>query len=149
MANGKKFNVRVYGLLIWENQVLVSDEFLSGVALTKFPGGGLEWGEGTAACLQREFNEELGLEVFNPELFYLNDFLQISSYNSDHQVLSIYYKVSCARYESIPVSSRPFDFAERVQGAQACRWVPIPGLDEAAFYFPIDKVVAGMLRDSK
>ena len=43
-----KFNVRVYGILINEkNQLLVSDEYDFGFPHTKFPGGGLEYGEGT------------------------------------------------------------------------------------------------------
>ena len=41
------FNLRVYGILLGENkQVLVSDEFIRGSYYTKFPGGGLEFGEG-------------------------------------------------------------------------------------------------------
>lgn len=39
------FNLRVYGILInEEKQVLVSDEFIRGNYITKFPGGGLEFG---------------------------------------------------------------------------------------------------------
>ena len=50
-----RFNIRVYGLLINEQkQVLVSDELIRGSYITKFPGGGLEFGEGTRNCLQRE-----------------------------------------------------------------------------------------------
>ena len=41
------FNIRVYGILINDKkQVLVSDEFIRGGYYTKFPGGGLELGEG-------------------------------------------------------------------------------------------------------
>src|SRR5215203_25897 len=58
------FNIRVYGILINEKkQVLVSDEFIRGSYYTKFPGGGLEFGEGTRDCLQREFMEEMNLKV--------------------------------------------------------------------------------------
>ena len=40
-------SIRVYGLLINEHrQVLVSDEYIRGQHYTKFPGGGLEFGEG-------------------------------------------------------------------------------------------------------
>jgi len=56
--------LRVYGILINENkQVLVSDEFIRGHYYTKFPGGGLEFGEGTRDCLKREFKEEMDLSV--------------------------------------------------------------------------------------
>ena len=59
-----RFNIRVYGILINEQQqVLVSDELIRGSYITKFPGGGLEFGEGTRDCLQREFMEEMNLQV--------------------------------------------------------------------------------------
>ena len=49
------FNVRVYGVLLDdEKRLLVSDEFIRGQYITKLPGGGLEIGEGTRDCLQRE-----------------------------------------------------------------------------------------------
>ena len=58
------FNVRVYGVLLdEEKRLLVSDEFIRGQYITKLPGGGLEIGEGTRDCLQREFKEETGLDV--------------------------------------------------------------------------------------
>ena len=53
-----KFNIRVYGILINEqDQVLITDELIKGHKITKFPGGGLEFGEGTIDCIKREFIE--------------------------------------------------------------------------------------------
>ena len=50
------FNVRVYGLLINDkNEILISDEQEYGTRFTKFPGGGLEFGEGLIDGLKREF----------------------------------------------------------------------------------------------
>ena len=58
------FNIRVYGILLNEQQqLLVSDEYIRGGYYTKFPGGGLEYGEGTRDCLKREFKEEMDLDV--------------------------------------------------------------------------------------
>ena len=58
------FNIRVYGILVNEQkQVLVADEYIRGGYYTKFPGGGLEFGEGTRDCLKREFIEEMNLSV--------------------------------------------------------------------------------------
>ena len=69
-----RFNIRVYGILINEKkQVLVSDEFIRGNYYTKFPGGGLEFGEGTRDCLRREFMEELELKVNIVEHIYTTD----------------------------------------------------------------------------
>ena len=54
------FNVRVYGILIDSNKrLLVSDEFIRGNYFTKFPGGGLEFGEGTRDCLKENLKKKL------------------------------------------------------------------------------------------
>lgn len=145
MRDDKKFNVRVYGLLVWENQVLVVDEWLPGAKVTKFPGGGLEWGEGTAQCLQREFREELELDIIPGELFYINDFFQPSAFNPHHQVLSIYCQVHTPDAQNIAVKQKPFDFEGKTQGAIVSRWVRLNKLEPQQFYFPIDKMVARLL----
>ena len=85
------FNIRVYGILITEeNKVLVSDEFIRGNYLTKLPGGGLEFGEGTRDCLVREFKEETGLDVTIGDHIYTTDFYQPSAFRVGDQILSIY-----------------------------------------------------------
>src|SRR5215217_6897747 len=87
-----RFNIRVYGILLGEDrQVLVSDEFIRGNYYTKFPGGGLEFGEGTRECLKREFKEEMNLEVEIGDHIYTTDFFQLSAFNPGHQIISIYY----------------------------------------------------------
>ena len=59
----------------------------------EFPGGGLEFGEGTIDCLKREFREEFNLEIEVGELFYLTDFFQVSAFSENDQVISIYYLI--------------------------------------------------------
>ncbi len=91
----KQFNIRVYGILINEkDQVLVADELVKGYQITKFPGGGLEFGEGTIDCLKREFMEEANMEVEVTAHFYTTDFFQQSAFHKDHQIISIYYLVT-------------------------------------------------------
>lgn len=46
------FTIRVYGLWLHNNSVLLSNESVKGVQVIKFPGGGLEFGEGTIDCLK-------------------------------------------------------------------------------------------------
>jgi len=88
------FNVRVYGILLdEEKKLLVSDEFIRGAYITKLPGGGLEFGEGTRECLKREFMEETGLDVTVGDHIYTTDFFQISAFNQKDQIISIYYFV--------------------------------------------------------
>lgn len=139
----KRFNVRVYGLLIQNGNVLVTDEVRMGTSMTKFPGGGLEFNEGIGDGLKREFVEELNVEVELDELFYINDFLQVSKFAPEDQLLSIYYKVNLVQGD-IPTVKVPFEFT--TEEPQCFRWVPIKDLKAEIFTFPIDKVVANKLK---
>ena len=110
------FNLRVYGILINEqNQLLVSDEYIRGMKITKFPGGGLEFGEGTRDCLKREFLEEMNLNVEVGKHLYTTDYFQLSSFNSSHQIISIYYFVNGLEKITAPLRTKPFDFDDEQQ----------------------------------
>ncbi len=138
------FNLRVYGILIDRHRrLLLSDERRFGKTFTKFPGGGLEQGEGTIDCLKREFEEELGISVEVGELFYLTDFYQPSAFNANDQIISIYYLVNYAFTDQIAARSRPFDFAEGEQ--ESNRWVELNTLETDEVTFPIDKLVIQQL----
>src|ERR1700729_3215153 len=107
------FTIRVYGLLIDDKKrVLVSDEYIRGAYYTKFPGGGLEFGEGTRDCLKREFKEEMDLEVRIGDHLYTTDFFQMSAFNPEHQIISIYYFAEALEPIKVPLRSSPFDFDE-------------------------------------
>ncbi len=148
------FNVRVYGLLINENQeLLVADEHIKGKYYTKFPGGGLEFGEGTRDCLKREFMEELNLHIEVKEHFYTTDFFQLSAFTSDkQQIISIYYMVKAIEPISKEIRVKPFDFDDEQQEAykktlniESFRLIPISELTSESVTLPIDKVVVEML----
>ena len=147
----QRFNIRVYGLLINpDQQILVADEaFKSGQLATKFPGGGLELGEGLIDGLKREFVEETGIEVEVKEHFYTTDFFVRSFFelSPDSQIISIYYLVESKDWSRIKISEKKFDF-EFVKGkeAESFRWVNISALkDETDIILPIDKVVVQKL----
>src|SRR5688500_1264280 len=107
------FNVRVYGILLDDKkQVLVSDEYIRGGYYTKLPGGGLEFGEGTRDCLKREFKEEMNLEVEVGDHIYTTDFFQMSAFNPQHQLISIYYFARALEPIACVLEDRPFDFVE-------------------------------------
>ncbi|MGK2861855.1 MAG: NUDIX domain-containing protein, partial [Chitinophagaceae bacterium] len=98
------FTLRVYGILINEKkQVLVSDEYIRGHYYTKFPGGGLEFGEGTRDCLAREFKEEMDLAVEVTGHLYTTDFFQMSAFNPEQQIISIYYLVKALEEIKAPL----------------------------------------------
>ena len=63
-------NIRAYGLLIRSHKVLIAAEFVGDVYCWKFPGGGVEAGEGVADALVREFREETGLLIRVGEFLY-------------------------------------------------------------------------------
>lgn len=147
------FNVRVYGILIDDQQrLLVSDEFIRGNYITKLPGGGLEIGEGTRDGLAREFMEEANLEVRVGEHFYTTDFFQISAFNNTDQIISIYYLVYSDKTNTIIAKEKAFDFLPEqvadVKGtAEHLRWIPLSELTEESMTLPIDKVAIKMLLD--
>lgn len=135
----KKFNIRVYGILINnKHQLLVSDETRFDVKFTKFPGGGLEFGEGTVDCLKREFKEELNAEIEVKELFYLTDYFQESGFNPNDQLISIYYLVHCEN--QLDIQTQPSKIYSENQ--ENHRWINISEVTENDFTFPIDKIVA-------
>ncbi len=137
------YNLRVYGLLIADNRVLVTDEYRAGMIMTKFPGGGLEKGEGLADCLIREFEEELAISIEVKNLYYVNDFLQVSAFDSSQQLISFYYIVETKEMDHIPA---PIELTALKVNEQRFRWVNLSELDPATFTFPIDQKVAKLLR---
>ena len=138
----KEYNLRVYGLLMYDNQVLVTYENRGGVLMTKFPGGGLDKGEGIADCLIREFQEELEIEITIKQFYYVNDFLQISAFNASDQLISFYYIVETASLNQIPIDQ----FNENLpKGGQLFNWVSLDKLNPEDFTFLIDRIVAEKL----
>jgi ADP-ribose pyrophosphatase YjhB (NUDIX family) len=140
-----QFNVRVYGLLINQhNEILVSDEQEYGMQFTKFPGGGLEYGEGLTDGLKREFIEECNAEIEVLSHFYTTDFFVKSAFN-DSQIISVYYMVRNINHLDLNFKTRIFDFDGEGDVLQSFRWIKLEELIEDDFTFPIDKHVAGLL----
>ena len=149
------FNLRVYGILINEQQqVLVSDELIRGSYITKFPGGGLEFGEGTRDCLQREFMEEMNLKVEIGQHIYTTDYFQLSAFNPEHQIISIYYFAKALEEIKVPLRNKPFDFDEEqlkvyeaTNETETFRFIDWNDFSLERVTLPIDKIVAGILKE--
>lgn len=144
----KRFNVRVYGVLINERkEVLVADERIKGSRTTKFPGGGVELGEGLRDALCREFMEECRAVVVVGEHLYTTDFFVPSAFDNDSQIISVYYFCHCADWHRIQTSDQKFAYVPVDDcDAEAFRWVKIQDLPkESEVNLPIDKVVVDML----
>jgi ADP-ribose pyrophosphatase YjhB (NUDIX family) len=142
------FNVRIYGILIENNAVLISDEIHYGQKITKFPGGGLQFGEGTIDCLKREFEEELNLDIEIIRHFYTVDFFKLSSFSNSQQVIGIYYLVSSKNTNLIKVVEERFKFEVAEDGQQVFRWIKIETLTPNDLTFPIDRHVVKLINEN-
>ena len=147
-------SIRVYGILLNDaRQVLVSDEFIRGSYYTKFPGGGMEPGEGTRDCLKREFMEEMNLKVEPGEHIYTTDIYQQSAFNTAHQILSIYYFATALEEITVPLRTNPFDFDEQqlriyeeTKQIETFRFIDWDEFSADAVTLPLDKIVASIVK---
>ena len=138
----EKFNIRVYGILQNEiNEVLVCDEDRFGMHFTKFPGEGLELGEGLVEGLIREWKEELDTTIKVMGHIYTTDFFQPSAFNPSDQIISVYYSVQLNTPLQHSISTKPFDFPEDQNERLCFRWVMMDDALLNQLTFPIDKLV--------
>jgi 8-oxo-dGTP diphosphatase len=145
-AEPGKFTIRVYGLLINDQkEILLSDEYRFNTEMTKFPGGGLKFGEGPEDCIRREAIEEFGQPAEIISHFYTTGFFQKAMFLENHQLISIYYRIRIPGKILFPVSDKPLDFNELKDGSQSFRWKKLEKLKPGDLSFPVDKFVAAML----
>lgn len=143
----ERFNIRVYGILINDkNEILLAHERMGEFEFTKFPGGGLEFGEGIKECLIREFREEAGIEINDATHFYTTDFFQQSAFRKNDQIISVYYKVtSTDDLCKIRLDEFELKGKSRIEIIQF-KWYPLKKINDATVDLPIDKVVCKMLK---
>lgn len=140
------FNVRVYGLWInGRQEILLSDERIGDFEFTKFPGGGLEFGEGLRDGLIREWKEETGMDIKVLDHFYTTDFFQESVWHPGQQIISIYYFVEPIHISAIDLQKTPKAYSYK--GKEEClfRFVALSELQVHDVSLPIDKVVVEKL----
>jgi ADP-ribose pyrophosphatase YjhB (NUDIX family) len=132
-----KRTVRVYGFLEdAQGRVLVSAERFRGKPLVKYPGGGVEWGEGIHQALVREFQEELQLDVEVGDLVFFNEFAVVSAFDPEVQVFSFFYRVTAVgpmSFATQPAVSVPDEDGERPV------WVSRAELSEVPFTYAIEQ----------
>jgi ADP-ribose pyrophosphatase YjhB (NUDIX family) len=145
-----KIIIRVYG--IYNNPelgILVSDEIVKGRRITKFPGGGLEYGEGPMDCLRREMIEETGSEFEILSHFYTTSFFVNSVFHADRQVVSIYYTMHPLKQIEFRIAKKVFDFEMEEEGAQSFRYILPETISEDSFSLVVDREVGKMLSEKK
>ena len=137
------FTIRVYGILRNTiNEVLLVHEKMPNLSFTKFPGGGLEFGEGTIDCLIREFKEETDAVIEVVNHLYTTDFYQPSALGSAKQLLAIYYEVRLVN-PAFKISLE--EKTVMVNGKKEFLkffWQNLENFDETLLTFPVDKFVA-------
>ena len=137
-----RFNIRVYALIIFKNNILLSRELIQNKLIYKFPGGGVELGEGFVDALQREAKEEMGQRLNHISHFYTTDFFQRSSFDSSEQLVSVYFKASLSKdlhnRLEIPVKDQP-----------VFEWKRLVDLNVEDLNFPIDKMVLKMIKSQQ
>ncbi|MCX8524967.1 NUDIX hydrolase [Chryseobacterium formosus] len=130
-------NVRVYACVVKDKKVLTLFEEYAGQPLMKFPGGGLEYGEGLTDCLKREFEEELNVHIEIVEHLYTQEDFLVSRFKSNEQLLTIYYMVNITNEE---------DFIILDPCIEKIDWIPID-VSENPFTLPVDKIVFDKLKE--
>jgi len=143
-----RFNVRAYFVLFNEakDAVLVSDELIFGNAYTKFPGGGVDFGEGPADTVVREAMEEMKQPIEVTGHFYTTDFYLQSFFHPSDQIISIYYTARMVGEQLFQQAEIAFDFKQRIYNEESFRWVKLNAIREDMFHFAADKKVALMLK---
>jgi mutator protein MutT len=89
----QKFRVALYGVLIENNRVLVTNTRVPSGIITNFPGGGLELGEAPVEAVSREFQEETGITVAIQELLFCSQQFQQNPEYPTEQLIHIFYRV--------------------------------------------------------
>ncbi len=138
-----QFTIRAYALVLnTDNEILLMEESYRGLNFIKFPGGGLEWGEGLLDCIKRELREELNLEDLTLTHFFTTDFFVESYFDTTTQVISVYYKTA------LPIDKTSVKLADSDTRLEGMKWVPISELTRDDVTFPIDKRVVEMVVNS-
>jgi ADP-ribose pyrophosphatase YjhB (NUDIX family) len=144
MSNIDRLNVRVYGILFNDKEeLLLSKEEKGEQRFTKFPGGGLELGEGILDCLKREFMEEVGVNVEVEAHFYTTEFFQRSAFREADQLISIYYLLRSEESDQIAHNSLAKDAFPGEMNRLVWRGMEFLKVEDLTY--PIDRLVAQQL----
>jgi hypothetical protein len=87
------------------------------------------------------------------EHLYTTDFFQMSAFNPEHQIISVYYRVEALEEIKVPLRTALFDFDEtqmalyrRTGETETFRFIEWADFNRESVTLPIDRVVADLLK---
>ena len=138
------FNVRVYALIVKNNHLLIAEEQHGNIFLRKFPGGGLQFGEGIVQALHRELKEELNADVESASLFCVTEDFVVSFLNNKQQVIGVHYLVELKQDFSDDYFNNNHLALEN--GQIHFKWKLLDSIRAEDFSSPVDKVALEKLK---
>lgn len=85
-----KPRVRVAGILIENDRILLIEHLKKNKRYWLVPGGGVDWGESTAEALIREYKEETNLDIDVDKFLFLSETI---APNKQKHVINLYFQV--------------------------------------------------------
>jgi len=120
--------IRAAGMLRRENRILFH-RIKQGDGWV-LPGGRVETGETSAATIEREFREELGLRVRASRVLGVIENFNAYRYDGLHEI-SIYHEMTAEG--DVPVSDAPFKGGDATVEL-TFRWIPVEELNRHRIY---------------
>ncbi len=92
----QNIRIRVAGILVKDNQILLVRHEKNGKSYWLIPGGGVDFCETAEEALMREYREEVGMEIKVGKLVLVHDSIPP---NRHRQVLNLYFLVTAEKTE--------------------------------------------------
>lgn len=143
------FSIRVYGLFVHDEKLLITEEKWFDTRMIKLPGGGLEYGESPEECLRREFMEECNINLSKIELLYIPKKFIPAIFYKNTQVIPLYYKVESNEIAKIKISKNWHTEEEMGNNEIFFHWIAIKDIQAEIFTFPGDRELYKHLLNNK
>ena len=90
MAEVLRPRVRVAGILIEDDKILLIEHLKKDRRYWLVPGGGVDWGESTAEALIREYKEETNLDISVEKFLFLSETI---APDKQKHVINLYFQI--------------------------------------------------------